>query len=189
MKFKEFLTNLSPNELIELKKELESLVVVSASNLIFGCFKKCSYGETYAWSDGSGYSKFSNNSYSEIILYNKITSRDALTDEDLNSSWFLSEDGRKSGEEYTFLPCKVDEMYKMSLKQEALMYQIPYQEWYSNYDRSKLLQFYLNWYKLIKDYKISFTLTREEGKIQLPCRQYEEGEDGMIRALKPLQYF
>lgn len=190
--YEDILTKLDASQLLKLREKLLSLKFVSASDLVFGCFRKHYYSGTCSWSDGTGYSIVDRYSYSEIILYNKITERDALTGENLDESYHTFIEGvGPMGERYTFLPCPVSrtsEMREMTLKEEAIRYQLPRQDLYSDYDILKLLRLYNDWYRF-KINEIPFSVTSQKEKILLPIRQYEEGDHGKVLALKPLQYF
>lgn len=184
------LTQMDAKQLLELKEKLNGLTFVSPYDLVFGCFKKHYYNEIYGWSDGTGHSKSTRKSFSEIFLYNTVTKCDALTGENLDESYQTRvEDMGSMGEIFTFCPSKIDGVWKVTLENEAKQYQLPFQEWYTEYDCLKLYEFYTSWCKIQMDSKCYYYITRSEEKIKLPYRQYEKTEDGAIRALKPLQYF
>lgn len=189
LNYEDVLRQLNAKQLLELKEKLNSLSFVAISDLVLGTYEKYYYNETYGWANGDGYSKIINISYSEIILYNKFTKRDALTGENLDKTWQTRvEDVGPMGEIYTFIPCKGTKINEMTLENLAKYYQLPYQDYYSDYNILELLKFYDTFFRKIGN-KLSFKIVREREEIILPFRQYEEFEDGKVRALKPLQYF
>lgn len=186
---KTILAQLDANQLLELKETLNNLKFFGAHEIILGSFIRKYYSEKYGFYDGSGHSNVSRISYSEIFLYNSSTKRDALTEEDLDKTYntHLENEGNM-GEIYTFRPCKSD-MFPMTLESEAILYHLPYQDLYTDYDRLKLLDFYNKWCAIKIKEKPFAVHYGESQKIILPLRQYKKENDGSIIALRPLQYF
>lgn len=186
LNYVDVLEQLDAKQLLELREKLNSLNFFTASDLVLGTYERYYYNETYGWADGEGPSKTIEVSYSEIFLYNKLTKRDALTGENLDGTWQTRvDDVGPMGEIYTFIPCKGTEISEMTLENLAKYYQLPYQDYYSDYNSLELLKFYDALLRKTSN-RLSFKVVRER---ILPLRQYEELGNGKVRALKPLQYF
>ena len=186
LNYVDVLEQLDAKQLLELREKLNSLNFFTARDLVLGTYERYYYNETYGWADGEGPSKTIEVSYSEIFLYNKLTKRDALTGENLDGTWQTRvDDVGPMGEIYTFIPCKGTEISEMTLENLAKYYQLPYQDYYSDYNSLELLKFYDALLRKTGN-RLSFKVVRER---ILPLRQYEELENGKVRALKSLQYF
>ena len=186
LNYEDILRKLDAKQLLELREKLNSLNFFPARDLVLGTYERYYYNETYGWADGEGYSKLIKVSYSEIFLYNKLTKRDALTGENLDGTWQTRvEDVGTMGEIYTFIPCSGTEIREMNLENLANYYQLPYQDYYSDYNSLELLNFYDVLLRKTGN-RLFFKEVRER---ILPLRQYEELGNGKVRALKPLQHF
>lgn len=184
------LTQLNAEQLFELREKLNVLKFAGAHEIKLGSIRRYYYNETYGFYDGDGHSNTEKISYSEIFLYNTVTERDALTGENLDQSYQTHfEDFGNAGELYTFVPNKEDGVFEMTLESQAKKFELPFQEYYSEYEVSMLLDFYSSWLEIQIKNGTRFHITRNGGKIILPYRQYEKTENGIIKAMRSLQFF
>lgn len=184
------LTQMNANELLKLRERLNGLNFVSPNDLVFGCYRKYFSCEPFGWMDGNFYSKTETTTYSEILLYNTVTKCDALTGENLDKTYqTLPEESVSRREIYVFNPSEKDGVGTVTLLDQAKEYGLSYQDFYLESDSLKLLELYNFWVNEQIRRGLCYNIIRGKEKIVLPYRQYEKTENGVVRALRPLQYF